>query len=112
MDPVGSIPFHVAQAYGIRRVAPVVPVRSAPVRSIPQTGRTDAGAIPLFHPDGGTKANPQTARLIAAQVPGSIDFSGDQPAPARDALPLYRHPADRNAAATGVSQGRLLDLNG
>lgn len=114
MDPVGpaSIPFHIARAYGVSRVAPTQPVRPGAVRSVDSPSQSAQAAIPLFHPQGGTKANPQTARLVAATVPGSIDFSGDQPAPARDALPLYHHPADRNAAATGIARGRLLDVTG
>ncbi len=51
-------------------------------------------------------------RLVAGIVPGGIDFSGDSPQPRRASLPLYRHPADRNAAATGVELGRSVDLNG
>lgn len=114
MDPVGaaSIPFHIARAYGVSRVAPTQPIRPAAVRGVDSPSRSTEAAIPLFHPRGGTKANPQTARLVAATVPGSIDFSGSQPAPSRDALPLYRHPADHNAAATGIAQGRLLDVTG
>jgi hypothetical protein len=49
--------------------------------------------------------------LVGAVVPGGIDFSADQPVPSAG-LPLYRHPAERNAAATGVALGRKLDVNG
>ena len=57
-------------------------------------------------------ANPNLARLVAGTVSGSIDFSADQPQPSREALSIYRHPADRNAAATGVQAGRLVDIDG
>ncbi|MCK4872484.1 MAG: hypothetical protein KAS72_07140 [Phycisphaerales bacterium] len=50
-------------------------------------------------------------RLVAAVVPGGVDFTGKTPQPARDALPLYRHPADRNAAATAVGVGRMIDIS-
>lgn len=48
-------------------------------------------------------------RLIAGIVPGRIDFGGDQPAQVQGSLAMYRHPADRNTAATAVHAGRLLD---
>jgi hypothetical protein len=52
-----------------------------------------------------------SALMVAASVPGSVDFTADSMAPApSSALPMYRHPADRNAAATAVNAGRVLDL--
>lgn len=50
-------------------------------------------------------------RLVAAAVPGGIRFDHDGPRPA-NTLPLYTHPAQRNAAATAVSAGRLIDVTG
>ncbi len=51
-------------------------------------------------------------RLVAAVVPGHVDFSGSAPAVAQGALPFYRNPADKNAAATlTTNTGRALDLN-
>ncbi|MCA9311042.1 MAG: hypothetical protein KDA21_07540 [Phycisphaerales bacterium] len=53
------------------------------------------------------------SRIVAARVPGGIDFETQQPtASASGALPFYRHPADRNVAAVNVEAGRLVDLNG
>lgn len=49
-------------------------------------------------------------RLVAAVVPGKVDFSGSVPAAAPGAMPLYRNPADRNAAALSVEAGRSLDV--
>ena len=57
-------------------------------------------------------AAPAASRMVAAMVPGSVDFLSDSSAPAGNALPMYRHPADRNAAATGVDAGRVLDVEG
>jgi hypothetical protein len=37
-----------------------------------------------------------------------VDFTAIPPAGA--GLPFYRHPADRNAAATSISASRHLDL--
>ena len=38
----------------------------------------------------------------APEAPSAIDGG---------AMPIYRHPADRNTAATGVEVGRRLDLS-
>lgn len=104
IEGTGSIPFQVARAYGVtprpvQRVTGVAPMETV-------------GQAPLFSPLGGSKANPGVARLVAGTVPGRVDFSGDVPQPGRASLSLYRHPADRNAAATGVQAGRVLDVNG
>ncbi len=64
----------------------------------------------MFHPQGGFKANPGVARLVAAKVPGSVEFGADGPR-VGSGLSIYRSPADRNAAATGVDAGRLLDVD-
>ena len=71
-------------------------------------GRTDAVDIRTDR----AAAKPNVARLLAGLVPGGIDFSGDKPRPTADAIPMYRHPADKNAAATGVHAGRVLDVKG
>lgn len=112
-----TIPFHVAKAYGLgaqARVAPVRPIDpasiGAPVQapSQPQITRpaTDTTA---------SQANvtPAVARLLAARVPGEIDFNaGTEPQQkTTNALPFYRHPADSNAAATAIGLGRALDTN-
>jgi hypothetical protein len=54
------------------------------------------------------------SKMVAATVPGSVDFLADTPpiSPISGAMPMYRHPADRNAAATGVDAGRVLDIEG
>jgi hypothetical protein len=50
------------------------------------------------------------ARLIGARVPGGIDFSGLRPEPKGPTIPLYRHPADANAAATRLAVPSIVDL--
>jgi len=55
---------------------------------------------------------PAMRRLIAGVVPGGIDFSGETARPTSSAIPLYRHPADQNAAATTLSAGRMVDVEG
>ncbi len=49
-------------------------------------------------------------RLIGARVPGGIDFSGVRPEPRGPAIPLYRHPADANAAATRLAAPSMIDV--
>lgn len=85
-----TMPFHVARAYGAERSqgAPPSPESAGPARS------------------------DNIGRLIAGVTPGGIDFDAPAPVPGAQGLAMYRHPADKNAAATGVSLGRVLDVNG
>ena len=91
-----TIPLQLAKAYGVAPAA-----RRAPVQAPESAGRL--GREPADRPGQG---------LIAAVVPGGIDFSGPESAPRPAAIPLYRHPADHNAAATAVHAGRVVDLEG
>lgn len=104
-----TIPFHIARAYGVPSNAQAVrgsgtgPVQApAPVQKV-QAATAERGGL--------SRAG---QALVAAVVPGKVDFSGDSPKPsvASESLSLYRHPADKNAAATGVLLGRRLDVNG
>ena len=92
-------PFHVARAYGVQPTTSVRPVNPVtPAASTDIAGRL--GVDPL-------------ARLVAARVPGGIDFQTQQPTTtAAGSLPFYRHPADRNLAAVNLEAGRLVDMNG
>lgn len=91
-----TIPLQLAKAYGVASAA-----RQAPVQAPESAGRLERQ--PAERPGNG---------LIAGVVPGGIDFSGPEPAPRPEAIPLYRHPADHNAAATAVHAGRVIDLEG
>ena len=93
-----TLPIHVAKAYGVAPAAKRAPVQAAEAAARIEP-RVDSAQ---------TTANP----LVAGVVPGGIDFSGDQPVPSAPSHQLYRHPADRNAAATAVHAGRVLDLEG
>lgn len=119
MNPVGpSNPFHISRAYGVQTPT-VRPIRETDIPTqLRQTtrpeGRTDAIDIRTDRTDPTQRAaaKPNVAKLLAGLVPGGIDFSGDTPRPTVDAIPMYRHPADKNAAATGVHAGRVLDVKG
>lgn len=95
-----TLPFALAKTYGVQptvRVRPVSPVvPPPPVQSTHDTAGADA----------------RTSRLVAAVVPGGVNFEGDTPQPAAERIPLYRHPADKNAAATAVNLGKVLDTRG
>lgn len=61
---------------------------------------------------------PALNTLVAAVVPGKVDFSGDTAVQSRNALgvggtyQMYRRPTDKMEAATVVSVGRGLDVQG
>lgn len=91
-------PYHIARAYGVQTTPPVRPVQT--VSAAPRQAAESEG------PD-------VVQRLVAGMVPGGVAFdSAGVPRPASAALPMYRHPADKNAAATAVQVGRRLDTTG
>jgi len=120
-------PFHVSRAYGAPLPAAMQPVRT--VGSVAVAGAVQGVSAPAGT-DGalGTQAGSGSGgieeplapskidRLVAAVVPGGIDFTEEGAMPSRrgggDALAMYRHPADRNAAATAVHAGRIVDIKG
>lgn len=61
---------------------------------------------------------PGVNALVAAVVPGKVDFSGETATPTQSGLgaggtyQMYRRPTDRMEAATVVSLGRGLDVQG
>ncbi|RMH29636.1 MAG: hypothetical protein D6692_03915 [Planctomycetota bacterium] len=116
MDRVGSsIPFNAAMAaYG--RPLSVRPAQAA--QTARPAERTEPiaqiGAVKPVASEPRPSANP--SRLVAARV-DPIDLSRDVDAVGGRATgvngyPMYRHPADRNQAATGVALGRSLDVQG
>ncbi|MCB9846643.1 MAG: hypothetical protein H6811_11745 [Phycisphaeraceae bacterium] len=106
MNPIEpSIPFHIARAYEVPVVSPVRPVANVSAAR-PSVIRTQDGQIrirPLV-----PESSDGIGRLVAAGVPGKVSFSED--GSAAPSLSLYRHPAERNAAATGVDLGKRLDV--
>ncbi len=105
IEPAGHL--HIAQAHEIHR--PVRAVRIEPVAAFPLPSSSSASA--RLEPSVRRDAAPKVWRMVAGRVAGSIDFSADAPRPTGPAIPMYRHPADRNVAATGVGLGRLIDLD-
>lgn len=103
IQPPASVPFHIAKAYGLKATTPVRPVQ-------PAVPATPAEPVRVGDERAG-RLSEAGQRLVGGIVPGKIDFSGAQPAPSAS-LSIYRHPADKNAAATGVSLGRSVDVSG
>jgi len=101
-----GLSFSLARAYGVPGgPASVRPV--APAAPAPPVGRiapaSDSPPRPE-RPDG-------LDRLVAAVVPGRVNFDGPAAAPGPgEPLPFYRHPGDRNEAATAIRLGRGLDV--
>jgi hypothetical protein len=101
VDPAsGSAPsLRLALAYGVE---PRTPSGRLTVKAMEAPPREPSAV--------GSRA--RLAGVVAAVVPGRVDFSGDVPAADAPSLPMYRHPADRNAAATSVHAGRMIDVMG
>lgn len=116
MKIVGTNPHVLARAYGVgspaapsRLATPSIETRAARVSdsaSIASIGPVKApGAV------SGPQATAGIDRLVAATVPGRVDF--DAPSISLTApgnYTMHGRPADRNAAAVAVQTGRALDL--
>ena len=103
-----TIPFRLAQAYGIK-----------PNAQVSRIATTKSGAAPITQTPAAQESARASSelsdagkRLVAGVVPGRVDFSGTEPVQSQPSLQMYRHPADKNAAATGVAVGRKLDVAG
>ena len=95
--------YSLADLLGTRAPArPAAP--STEARAAAAVDRLDLASAPTASASSAAKANP----LVAARVRAPVDFAPGAAAP----LDIYRHPADRNAAATGVRVGASLDVTG
>jgi hypothetical protein len=129
----GATPAGREGAAGVRRGDDVSFARSLGGSS----GAAGAGGAA-----GVSKTAANAAPLVAAQVPGRVDFSGDTPTQVRglargsasvdapsnsvraayapseasradvSVFPLYRRPTDKNEVATALAVGRSLDVQG
>jgi hypothetical protein len=104
--PASARTNQVAPAPGANASAPIAKIGDAiqrPSDSVAVQPRTASGTI--------------SDRLVAAVVPGRIDFAQDSPVQTRpipstaNSLPFYRHPADKNSAATRIAISTAIDLN-
>lgn len=100
-----NIPIHIARAYGQALPAPSAPVH--PAQSIGDVNRDDV--VELNRSAG----IPAASQLIAAKVNAPVHFAASESAgELRETIPFYRHPADRNSAATSIVAGKVLDVSG
>lgn len=105
------IPFAAARAYAASQ--PVRTQASFTTRAETTTpaGRVASGIVDQVELRSRGPVE-KIRSLVAARVELSPEFAPEPARPARsDALPMYRHPADRNIAATGVRLGASLDVN-
>lgn len=122
MSAMGAYSFAAAQrAYGVSNVARAgTPSATGATVAAPIAKIGDAVASPIRR--GGDSvavearasavAESLSDRLVAATVPGRIDFSQEQPVQnTAGALPFYRHPADKNSAATRIAVSTKIDVN-
>ncbi len=104
-----GIPWNIAKAYGAGLASPVARVAATQ----PVVATTPVGRVGPVQSEPRSGGGAGLDRLVAAIVPGKVDFSGSSPAPAPgDPLPFYRHPGDRNEAATFLRLGAGLDVQG
>ncbi len=107
-------PIAAARAYGVRPAQgsqtripanSIVAPAAAVVRSDTVRDQADLSSA--------AARRQKLARVIAASVEQQPEFQPDvRPEPGATALPFYRHPADKNAAAVGINAGRSLDVEG
>jgi hypothetical protein len=110
MRITNSFPIHVARAYGVRPSA-AQPMNAGDVGAAGPTARLSrpqaAGEAPQ------TPQGERVAKLVAGHVAGRVDFdSATRTQGQVGALQLYTRAADRVEAATGISLGRRVDLEG
>jgi hypothetical protein len=116
MDRVGPTnPYHISKAYGVASPSRVAPSSQSqavfPIRPTTRTDSVDASTTRA------AAAKQRISTLVAARVTELPETGTTAQAPAATqaragAFPMYRHPADKNAAATAVNAGRVLDVNG
>jgi hypothetical protein len=112
-------------------VQPVAPVQGQPTnQTTSQPAGTPASVSQALSQASLNRAK-IASRLVAAVVPGGVSFAASaspsdvrglssgtasgasaRVATPQPTLPLYRHPADKNIAATGVQAGRVIDVVG
>jgi len=107
MEIQGSIPFHVAQAFGIRSVAPTINL----AKSHALTDSTHLNGDLASNAPAGVKRSPLIDRIVAATVHRPIEFDGAATVSPSASLQLYTRAADKVEAAVAVNVGRAIDVS-
>jgi hypothetical protein len=108
--------FSIARAYAQYAAKPAAGAseqfaRSEPIKIVDAVRAPDTVEA---RPEGRIDRS-KINRLVAAKVDVTPDIAdavarSSMPAAAAGAYAMYRHPADRNAAATALNAGRVLDV--
>ena len=99
-----TLPFRVAAAYGAPRPA--------------QAGTQASPLAPTEASSGASVKSSKASSLVAGRVPDSADLQSANlaamslAASPSGSLSFYRNPAEKNAAATGIAQGKMIDVEG
>lgn len=102
------IPFAAARAYGLSMTSRP----SGLPATVSRAARVDDQVELTARSPRAESMRERVSTLVAARVPGGVDFMAGGLAPTGGSIPMYRHPADKNAAATAVDLGRQLDIQG
>lgn len=112
LPPSPPIPFRIAQAYGLRSgVAAPRAVEAAAPAHIARVNAQDRVVL-TARSEEAAAMRARVGTLVAARVEGGVDFLAQGVRAAPGSLSLYRHPAEKNSAATGVELGNGLDVRG
>lgn len=102
--PAALRQLRLTQAYA----APAVHPHADPAGRSP-----DSVTLGTIRPAGPGPMPEKARSLVAARVDAPAKPDAAPTAPATPgALPFYRHPADRNLAATAILAGKALDVRG
>lgn len=110
-------PIAAARAYGVRpapatQPRPTTGASAGPLTPASAIERSDAVRDQADLSSAAARRQ-KLSRVIAASVEQQPEFQPDvRPEPGAMALPFYRHPADKNAAAVSIDAGRTLDIEG
>jgi hypothetical protein len=113
-----TIPFDVAKTYGVRApgVLSVRPLSQPPAAELARSGaQSDAQTVARIERADKADLSRVTegiGRLLGARVEQPAFEGLSTPTPQANSMAFYHHPADHNAAATGVSLGQSLDISG
>lgn len=105
MQISGSIPMHVARAYG------VAPSPGPGPGSGPVAPTAPAGGARAIDARADEPASDRLRALIGGTVRGPVDFTTASPARS-GAFQMYTRAADKIEAAVDVQLGRAIDVKG
>ncbi len=103
------------------QIPPTLPFRVAAAYGAPRPAQAGTSAAPLAlngASNGASVKSSKASGLVAGRVSDSVELHGtdlaamNQAANPSGSLSFYRNPAEKNAAATGIAQGKIIDVEG